>query len=61
MADAAAKQISAMTEMEKRLETLVGAIHKIAKRPINPDWSADLERLLFEEYKLVRPRLTLRQ
>lgn len=45
----------------KRLETLAGEIRKIAKRPINPDSAADLERLLFEEYKLVRPRLTLRE
>jgi hypothetical protein len=45
----------------KRMETLVGDIRKIAKRKINPDSAADLERLLFEEYKLVRPRLTLRE
>ena len=30
-------------------------------RKINPDSAADLERLLFEEYKLVQPRLTLRE
>jgi|HubBroStandDraft_2_1064218.scaffolds.fasta_scaffold683682_1 hypothetical protein len=45
----------------KRMETLVGDIRKIAKRKINPDSAADLERLLFEEYKLVQPRLTLRE
>jgi DNA polymerase I-like protein with 3'-5' exonuclease and polymerase domains len=45
----------------KRMETLVGDIQKIANRPINPDSAADLDRLLFDEYKLVRPRTTLRE
>ncbi len=48
-------------DVYKRMEALVGEIRKIAKEPINPDSPADVDRLLFERYKLVRPKLTIRE
>lgn len=47
-------------EVYERMEALVAEMRRIAGGPFNPDSPEEVDRLLFNELKLPRPRMTIR-
>lgn len=48
-------------ETYERMESLVGEIRRIAGRPIDPDSPSEVDRFLFDELRLARPRVAPRE
>jgi hypothetical protein len=50
------RRVRFVPDIYVRMEKLAGEINTIAGRPVDPDSAADIDRLLFFDLKLVRPK-----